>query len=266
MKKMVLVPEAILDTIVRRDDATSTPEMDAVIRFGREMEKLRERRDINLNEKMRLFKEAQRQYLHFRNELAEREKPRGETVMVVEHEPVPPKTSRTTTENVEEGHEDAADRDVLATLPESYISAGKRLLNTLRETLSYDKKTKEIIFRGNRVPGSNIRDLVYDTVAKHRGGPPIGLHQFQQAMTEAKVPENLKRNTNRYPKVRSGQEEQQQQSAETQQKTKRKKTAMPTTSARRQYAPTLEEEDEFATGEEEADDDEEDVQSPWLHF
>lgn len=182
MKKMILVPEALVDTLVRKDEALSTPELDAIVRLGKEMDQLRERRDISLEEKVRMYKEALRQYLHFRDEFREQTAPTARpTTMSSPPSPPPPAIS------------------VVDKLPKTYRKHAQQILDMIQPHLSYDKETMEITYGGKTVPGSNIVRLLHDTVSKTKRAPPIGVLEFSRAMTEAKVPSHLKKNKRLYP-------------------------------------------------------------------
>lgn len=194
MKKMVLVPESLVDTVSRQSEAASTPELDAVVRLGREMEALRARRDLSLAEKTTRYQEALRQYLHFRDEL-HKERSTTTTPAVV----VPSSQQQAAAANL--GGDTPAVSDIESiteTLPKSAQQHGKKLLNVLKNVISWDNDTKELIYDGQVVPKSNIRDLVYDTVVRHKGSAPVGSVEFSAALSRARVPRNLLRNVNRF--------------------------------------------------------------------
>lgn len=184
MKKMVLVPEALVDTLVRKDETLSTPELDAVVRLGKEMEELRDRRDIGIEDKVRMYKEALRQYLHFRDEFREQ---------TVQQRQPPPLITQT-----------QPDVNIVDELPKTYRANAQRILDMVKPLLSYDKETKEITYEGKTVPGSNIVRLLHDTVSKTKRPPPIGVEEFSRAMTKAKVPSHWKKNKELYPSPKRG--------------------------------------------------------------
>lgn len=190
MKKMVLVPEGLVDTLVRKDEAASTPELDALVRLGKEMEHLRERRDIPLEEKVVRYKEALRKYLHFQEEFHSHSEPSKAQPSFQLHaqspEPMPVEKPQ---------------GDIIASIPETYRKDARKLLHMLENVISYDNGTKEIIYKGNRVPGSSIVDLLHDTVSKTKKAPPIGIEVFRKAMEDANVPHTLRKNPNRFPKA-----------------------------------------------------------------
>lgn len=180
MKRMILVPETMVDTIARREEASSTPELDAVVRLGREMDDLRKRTDLSLEQKVRLYQDALRQYLHMKGEIGETKRRE------------PPQPNSRSIENTE----------VTDTLPRTAREKGRQLVRLLRDTVSWDPQTKEVIINGERVPGSNIQSLIYDAVVPNKRAPPVGSEAFSRALDSAKVPLNLRRGTVRLP-VRS---------------------------------------------------------------
>lgn len=188
MKKMILVPEALVDTLVRKDEASSTPELDAIVRLGKEMEELRERRDISLDRKVRLYKEALRQYLHFRDEFREQSAPSRPVL-----EPTPPAASSSSPSlpNV----------SIVDELPKTHRKNAQKILDMVHGVLAYDKDSKEITYDGETVPGSNIVRLIHDTLmsSKSKRAPPVGAEVFSRALSEANVPPHLRRNKQHYP-------------------------------------------------------------------
>lgn len=173
MKRMILVPEAMADTLARREEATTTPELDEFVRLGREMDELRKRTDLSLEEKVRLYHDALRQYLHLRGELMA-------TKPSVEKQPPPSFRS-------------IEDAEVTDTLPRTAREKGRQLVRLLRDTVEWDPLTKEVIIGGQRVPGSNIQSLIYDSVVPNKRDPPTGSEEFSRALDAAHVPENLRR-------------------------------------------------------------------------
>lgn len=126
MKKMILVPESLVDTVSRQSEAASTPELDAVVRLGREMEALRARRDLSLAEKTTRYQEALRQYLHFRDEL-HKERPADVLNVVASSSPKPPTTGEATSSSSTTGIE-----SITETLPKSAQQHGKNCFTSLR--------------------------------------------------------------------------------------------------------------------------------------
>lgn len=203
MKKMVLVPEGLVDTLVRKDEATSTPELDAIVRLGKEMEQLRERRDIALEEKVIRYKEALRKYLHFQEEFQARaETPKVPLIPPKRYAEIPETEPQQSYAKIPETEPQQKNHDkIIATIPASYRKDASKLLNILDNVISYDRETKEITYKGTTVPGSNIADLVQDTISKTKKAPPVGIEVFQKAINEANVPLSLKKNPHRYPKT-----------------------------------------------------------------
>jgi hypothetical protein len=197
MKKMILVPEAVLDTITRKDQQHSTAELDQVVRLDREIEQLLSRKNLSLHQKAIMYNDIVQQYLHFRGEA------RNNTSSVVADAQIAaalPSEQRSTAIESEVEQRRRSDHDELeslaqASLPKSYRSKGQRLLAHMRDSglANWSPTTHEFIYEGEPVRGSNISDLLYHaTVPSKRAAPP-GTAEFLSALGAANVPRILRR-------------------------------------------------------------------------
>jgi hypothetical protein len=189
---MILVPEAMLDTITRKDQQQSTAELDQVVRLDREIEQLLNRNDLSLQQKASMYNDIVQQYLHYRTEA--RDAAGAVNVRATAstgHEMSPVHVAR---------EDDRSEHDELAALahaalPNSYHSKGQRLLAQMRKSGvgNWSPTTHEFIYEGQPISGTNISDLLYHaTVPSKRAAPP-GSTEFFAALRAANVPRILQR-------------------------------------------------------------------------
>lgn len=183
MKRMILMPKEMADTIARREEVTSTPELDAIVRLGREMDELRGRSDLSLEQKVRQYQDALRQYLHFRAEIMDT-KPAIDQQS--KQEPPPPPPPAPSSRPID-------DAEVTDTLPRTAREKGRQLVRILRDYVTWDPHTKEAIINGERILNSNIQSLIYDAIVPNKRTRPTGSESFARAMDALHVPHNLRR-------------------------------------------------------------------------
>jgi hypothetical protein len=188
MRKMILVPEAMLDTITRKDQQQSTAELDQVVRLDRQIEQLLSRKDLSLHQKANLYNDIVQQYLHFRNEALD--SGRGVDAVRVSTV-VNPATTDTT---IVDDHDELTSL-ANAALPKTYRGKGVRLLRHMRDSgvANWSPATHEFIYDGRAISGSNISDLLYHATVPSKRAPPPGSSQFLLALREANVPRILQR-------------------------------------------------------------------------
>jgi hypothetical protein len=190
MRKMILVPEAMLDTITRKDVQQSTAELDQVVRLDREIEQLLNRKDLSLQQKASMYNDIVQQYLHYRKEAKD---------AAAEMHATASRGPALTAVNVAP-EDDRSEQDELAalahaSLPKSYHSKGQRLLTQMRKSGvgNWSPTTHEFIYDGQPITGTNISDLLYHaTVPSKRAAPP-GSTEFFAALRAANVPRILQR-------------------------------------------------------------------------
>jgi hypothetical protein len=196
MRKMILVPEAMLDTITRKDQQHSTAELDQVVRLDREIEQLLNRKDMSLQQKASMYNDIVQQYLHYRKEARDA----GATDVLA--------AALTLKPNNVAADDQSTDRNELtalvqASLPKSYHSKGQRLLTQMRDSGigNWSSATHEFIYDGQTLTGTNISDLLYHaTVPSKRAAPP-GSTEFHAALRAANVPRMLQRTDLKSPQA-----------------------------------------------------------------
>jgi hypothetical protein len=184
MKKMILVPEVMLDTITRKDQQHSTAELDQVVRLDREIERLLNRKDLSLQQKASMYNDIVQQYLHFRKEARDVavNADRGELRMGSVDKPF----DKEATERQENEFAALAQ----ASLPRSYQHKGQQILSHLRDSgaVSWSPTTHELIYNGEPITGTNISDLLYYATVPNKRAAPSGATEFLSALRAANVP------------------------------------------------------------------------------
>lgn len=89
---------------------------------------------------------------------------------------------------------------ILSLIPKTYLHKGKLLLEfvTLNNNKIIWDETGTVIINNQKVPGSNIVDLVNDTLRPLKKSDPIGWEKFAEALKDIKVPLTYIGNPNRH--------------------------------------------------------------------
>ena len=84
----------------------------------------------------------------------------------------------------------AAEHEILETLPVRLRNTGRLLLNYIRENPDISwTANREMVYRGNPIPGSNIFDLVSDLTRNRKSQhSPQGWREFSEALLRQNVP------------------------------------------------------------------------------
>lgn len=200
IRKMVLVPEAML--LELKGKLPKSPEFQATIGLGHQLDHIQGREDLNPEEKVALYGHQLHRYRNYLQQARDQGKERTFTT------PLP----RAEKDKVAV-EDDGAAADVAADpssseLEEQVIkSVSKQMQKRAGLLLDHLKKTKvlkwnsdgEISYRGKRIPQSNIVDLVTNTMrtkSRRAFRSPIGIDEFAQALKETNVPTDYLQNPN----------------------------------------------------------------------
>jgi hypothetical protein len=103
--------------------------------------------------------------------------------------------------------DDALERELLESVPVSFKARAKSLLNNIRRNkpkgfLDWSEEG-EIVVAGVKIPGSNMVDLLHDSLRNRKGyKSPIGWEAFNEALALNNTPETLVSNTSRRDALR----------------------------------------------------------------
>lgn len=144
-----------------------------VSRVDSEMSDILDLKNIDDSEKWKMFQEAFVRFLAAKN---------FENVQAPSKEPNDAKT-----EEVAPVSEDA----VLATVPSKYQAKAKMLVRALQnlpsQTFAWDENGA-VTINGEKVPNSNIVDLVNEAMRSRKTSNPPGRHQFAVLLRAANIP------------------------------------------------------------------------------
>ncbi len=90
--------------------------------------------------------------------------------------------------------------DLLATVPLAQKRGARLLLKYVRENPEMEwNEAKELVYKGDRIPRSNIFDLISDASRSRKNAvPPIGWQEFANALIAQNVPQNAIGNKHRW--------------------------------------------------------------------
>lgn len=194
---MVLVPEAML--LELKGKLPKSPEFQATIGLGHQLDQIQGREDLNPEEKVALYGHQLHRYRNYLQQARDQGKERTFTTPL-------PKTQKNKEANKDVDIAaaaapvaDAADPGSSELEEQVIKSVSNKMQKKAGLLLDHLKKTKvlkwnsdgEIRYRGKLIPQSNIIGLVTNTMkTRSRKGisPPIGTDQFAQALKETNVP------------------------------------------------------------------------------
>ena len=95
-------------------------------------------------------------------------------------------------EGVEEAEEGMSEEVVLEAMPKNYKTKARALLGHIKNDggLTWNNRG-EIIYKGTKVAGSHITDLVKDAMRAYSNFTPVGKDVFYRALTDMNIPRGL---------------------------------------------------------------------------
>ena len=188
---MVLVPESLLMEL--KGKLPKSPEFQATLGLGHELDHIQDREDLNPEEKAGLYGQQLARYRHY----LEKARSEGKTVSL------PPATPTTDSGEVMADTPPAAETNELdARVIESVGKNMKKKAGLLLDHLKKSKVVKwnaqgQVSYRGRSIPNSNIVDLVSNTtrLKSRKSLPqPAGMVEFAQALKESNTPNEYVQN------------------------------------------------------------------------
>ena len=182
VRKMVIVPHQLLHEIKQWREEQSqkpmlpqNPQVTNVAHLHKDMNKTLERSDISETDKAQKY---------------------GETLIKLQNsfEKVKnPTFSQSISNNQELGLKNVSLHDrILESVPKTMQRKANLLLNILQENdnISWDNQGL-VTYKGRTIPGSNIIDLINDSLRKRKGIEPRGWQTFSRALHESNVPQEV---------------------------------------------------------------------------
>ena len=191
---MVLVPEVLLNEL--KGKLPKPPEFQSTLSIGQELDQITRREDLTPEEKVALYGQELHRY---RNYLQQAREP-GTTKKTSAPAPVAaaaaaapaPAAAAPAVAAAAAPPDPEMDQQIIQSVNKPMQRKAELLLNHLKKTnvLTWDKDG-EISYRGQKVPDSNIVDLMADSMrSKPLKSQPVpkGIEEFAQALKETRTP------------------------------------------------------------------------------
>jgi hypothetical protein len=145
--------------------------------LNKKMQTILDREDLSADERLKLYDQSFTRYLNVYDDY----RPRP---VAVAPEPV---------------KQDLVDDEILENVPKTMKAKVQHLLNKMKSSpdISWNEK-RELKYKGETSPGSNVVDLVNDVLRKRKYFNPQGLETFGEALREANVSQDLIRHEDRW--------------------------------------------------------------------
>ena len=177
-RKMVLVPEVLLNEL--KGKLPKPPEFQSTLSIGQELDQITRREDLTPEEKVALYGQELHRY---RNYLQQAREP---TTTKKTPAPIAPAPAAAAAPDPE------IDQQIIQSVNKPMQRKAELLLSHLKKTnvLTWNKDG-EISYRGQKVPDSNIVDIMAENMRTRslKNRPvPKGLDEFAQALKETRTP------------------------------------------------------------------------------
>ena len=195
VKRLVLVPE---HTTAKKP---LVPPLTAQVNhLDSEMDSLLQRQDMTPDEKVKLYDQTLQRYLTYYDErmrkpvrvsVAPPHPVETEEILPVEqpNQPEPP---------------GEIENDIIESVPSTMKSRAVQLIKKIKvnkDVLGWNDHG-QMVFEGRTIPGTNIVDLVNDSLRQRKNFNPAGWQLFAKALGRLNVPEGIIRNEDRLNMVR----------------------------------------------------------------
>ena len=154
---------------LQRMDQMMTPVQRTISRLDEEMERILNRSDISDSQKVSLYNQVLQRYLEYQDR------------------PIHPQTApppETAAKDI--------DGEVFMTVPKTLRRKAEALLYRLKNDPTFNWNERgELIYRGQIIPGSNMTDLINDTLRQRKTFQPHGWQEFARALRHGNVPQDL---------------------------------------------------------------------------
>lgn len=181
-KKMVLVDPRMLDAVKTAGPPVPDATSESVRDMDEHMRNILDRSDLHVDEKAQLYQQTLMKYLNRVNQF--RHQPLG-TVELKSPSSLPPWSPPP--------HEQQTMRkEVLHSVPKTLKKKAERLLDHIERNpdLAWNPRG-EIEYQGQRIPDTNVVDLINDILRKRQQFTPKGWETFATALRQSNVPQDL---------------------------------------------------------------------------
>ena len=190
MKRMVLIPEDMLNRYEQKQRIESSPITNNMLQKDTMMTNILQRTDVNDTDKKKLYNANMESYLELRRQ---------------KDSQIPTVRLAVDELNKEEGSEkmQLSDDVIVEHIPKTMRPRASALLNRLKarpDIISWDK-TGQVRIDGVTIPQSNISDLVSDAMRARKNFNPNGSREFFRALSKINIPKDLVRNDERWKQI-----------------------------------------------------------------
>lgn len=193
-RKMVLVPEEVLNLIQQKTDLQTSPLVKSMSALNQQMSHTLA--DPNIPDDIKL-KNHEQQFQRFLN-LQEQRESYVPTVKIQsaaltqEAQPPPQEPQEAQAQSV-------SDSEILKTVPKRFKSQAEGLLQWMKRspnTVQWDDRGV-VSLKGKPIQGSSITDLMNDVLRARKGFSPTGRDDFTKMLATLNTPEDFIRNEDR---------------------------------------------------------------------
>ena len=192
VKRLVLVPEHMAE---QRKKPLVPPLTAQVNEIDSDMQNIIQRQDIPIDAQAKMYDKNLQRYLTFYDKRMN--KPLRVNVLQ-------PKITEEQPQEEEPETIDEIETDIMDSVPATMKSRARQLIKKLKgseDVIGWNKQG-QMMFKGRPIPGTNIVDLVNDSLRQRKNFNPEGWELFSKALGHLNVPEGVVRNENRLALVR----------------------------------------------------------------
>jgi len=202
-RRMVLIPEGLLDTLERKENIQTTPITKSIIRIDQKMDDILEDRMAPPDDKVAQYNQNLQRYL----DVHEKNRAFVPTVKIQQELPTLPNDSNDSSEISQQNAVPEApstehrlsEGEILDSVPKTTKALAKSMITRLKankEHITWNDKG-EITVNGHTIPGSNIIDLINDQLRERKNFDPTGWETFTESLSKINMPKYLMRNERR---------------------------------------------------------------------
>ena len=190
VKRLVLVPEHMT-----AKKPLVPPLTAQVNHLDTEMSNVLQRQDMTQDEKAKFYDQTLQRYLTYYDKRMQK------PIRVSVVPPTPVETEETETEELPKEPEPPGEieKDILESVPATMKLRALQLVKKLKankDVVGWNDHG-QMVFEGRTIPGTNVIDLINDTLRQRKNVNPAGWQLFAKALGRLNVPERIIRNEER---------------------------------------------------------------------
>lgn len=187
VKKMVLIEPNMLNSL-RQPPVTLNKTVNVLNTLDEEMASVMKKSELTDRDKVRIYNDILQKYLSFKDKYND------------QVNPLPVKVIRNEVQDVSKPiQEDVIEREIIDSVPKTMIKKAQLILNRIKNNsvIKWNEKG-ELIYKDTLIQGSNISDLINDTLRHRREFTPNGWQVFSKGLKEINIPLELVGNKERW--------------------------------------------------------------------